>query len=210
MNVLHGRPSGISLRCPTPKIWPSQLLQFLAACAVLRLKAAGGENNLSFFLGHKSREDLAPPPKCGFVRSHRSESGFAQYPDSLRVWKPPLPTEFSDPILNAGFRIHIGFGEPHVRILPKVRLSVNGAKLSLVYALDRDCNHPAPVCKHRLWNRYNSCIISDIVNSVLYTQAWCLFTNIFILARPITVICVLPWRPVKIHKIMAHVQQNTV
>ncbi len=32
-----------------------------------------------------------------------------------------------------------------------------------------------------------------------------LFTNIFILGRPITVICILPWRPVKIDKIMAHV-----
>ncbi len=37
-----------------------------------------------------------------------------------------------------------------------------------------------------------------------------LFTNIFTLGRPITVICILPWRPVKIHKIMAHVQQNTI
>ena len=79
---VHDRPSGISLRCPTLGIWPSLLLQFLAACAVIRLKAAGGENNLSFSLGHKSREDRAPPPKCGFVRSHRSKSGYWANPDS--------------------------------------------------------------------------------------------------------------------------------
>ncbi len=41
INVLHDRPSAISLRCLTLGIWPSLLLQYLAAC---------GENNLSFSL----------------------------------------------------------------------------------------------------------------------------------------------------------------
>ena len=53
---------------------------------------AGDKNNLFFSWSYVACQDRAPPPKCGFVRSHRSESEF---------WKPPLPVE-----LSVSFRSH--------------------------------------------------------------------------------------------------------
>ncbi len=62
------------------------------------------------------------------------------------------------------------------------------------------------VYKHPVCVRYHSQLLKlNFIYLFIYQ-----YTFVFILGRPITMICILPCRRVKIHKIMRHVQQNTI